>query len=167
MFGFFKGKNTTEQQGQALFESALTKAQNHGKQFFVTLEPTDDIDLRLQRFETVALFMTALLWRMKSEEKLAPTAQFAYDKMFASFDRSLREAGVGDIGVSHRIKKFAQAFHGRLETYGKAYDSANKAELAKAFEHNIKLPKAEVKPLADAAFTWAMDLKETPADKLI
>ena len=166
MFAFLKPKNTTEQQGQALFELALAKAQNHGQQFFSTLEPTDDIHLRLQRFETVSLFMVALLWRLKQDDKLAPTAQFAYDKMFVSFDRSLREAGVGDIGVAHRIKKFAQAFHGRLESYGKAYDAENLEQLTKAFEHNIKVEKSAVEPIAKAAYDWAMVLKQTPAEKL-
>lgn len=166
MFGLLKRKNTTEQQGQAFFESALAQAQDHGQQFFQTLEPTDDVTLRHHRFETVALFMAALLWRLKQDEALAPTAQFAYDKMFASFDRSLREAGVGDIGVSHRIKKYAQAFHGRLDSYGKAYDAENPEQLTKAFENNIKLAKSDIESIPKAAYAWAMELKQTPAEKL-
>lgn len=155
----FNCKSTTEQRGQALFELALAQAQLHGKQFFTELQPTEDTELRQQRFEVVALFMAALLWRLKQTPEAADTAQFAYDKMFTSFDRSLREAGVGDIGVAHRIKKFAQAFHGRLKTYGDALDAGDEKALDKALQHNIKLTDASISGIAAAAFGWAMALK--------
>ena len=162
----FNCKSTTEQRGQALFELALAQAQLHGKQFFTELQPTEDTELRQQRFEVVALFMAALLWRLKQTPEAADTAQFAYDKMFTSFDRSLREAGVGDIGVAHRIKKFAQAFHGRLDSYGKALDAHDAVALQDAFQHNTKLSTDEVAPIAKAAYAYAAALEATPAKKI-
>jgi len=161
MFGLFKRKNPAMLEGQALFEDVLIQAHTHGKAFFADLTPTDDDHLRQQRFEVVSLFMVVLLWRMKGEETLVKTAQAAYDTMFLSFDRSLREGGVGDIGVSHRIKKYAQAFHGRLKSYGEALDTGETALLT-AIENNMKLPRAELEPLAKGAYIWAQSLKKQP-----
>jgi cytochrome b pre-mRNA-processing protein 3 len=43
--------------------------------------------------------------------------------IFAGFDQALRELGVGDFGISRRMKALAGAFYGRLEAY-RAADSA-------------------------------------------
>src|SRR6266436_2971048 len=43
--------------------------------------------------------------------------------IFAGFDEALRELGVGDFGISRRMKALAGAFYGRLE----AYRAANSA----------------------------------------
>src|SRR6266481_70783 len=40
--------------------------------------------------------------------------------IFAGFDEALRELGVGDFGISRRMKALAGAFYGRLEAYGAA-----------------------------------------------
>src|SRR5712671_95887 len=37
--------------------------------------------------------------------------------IFAGFDEALRELGVGDFGLSRRMKAMAGAFYGRLEAY--------------------------------------------------
>jgi cytochrome b pre-mRNA-processing protein 3 len=44
--------------------------------------------------------------------------------MFVDMDRNLREMGVGDLAVGHRIKDLAKSFYGRV----KAYDDALAAE---------------------------------------
>jgi cytochrome b pre-mRNA-processing protein 3 len=37
--------------------------------------------------------------------------------MFADFDRSLREMGVGDLSVGKHVKRMARAFYGRILSY--------------------------------------------------
>jgi cytochrome b pre-mRNA-processing protein 3 len=54
--------------------------------------------------------------------------------IFAGFDDALRELGVGDFGISRRIKAMANAFYGRLEAY-RAADS--EAALALALVRNL------------------------------
>lgn len=44
-------------------------------------------------------------------------AQFLSEAFFNDMDNSLREIGVGDTGVSHRIKKMGKAYHGCLQAY--------------------------------------------------
>jgi cytochrome b pre-mRNA-processing protein 3 len=51
-------------------------------------------------------------------------SQGVVDSLFVSFDESLRDLGVGDIGIGHRMKKMADAFYGRLSAYGDAKDAA-------------------------------------------
>jgi cytochrome b pre-mRNA-processing protein 3 len=48
--------------------------------------------------------------------------------LFASFEDALRDLGVGDFGLSRRIKAMAGAFYGRLESYGAARDESAMAE---------------------------------------
>src|SRR5712671_5298762 len=54
--------------------------------------------------------------------------------IFAGFDEALRELGVGDFGISRRMKALAGAFYGRLEAY-RAADTAD--ELAAILLRNL------------------------------
>jgi cytochrome b pre-mRNA-processing protein 3 len=46
--------------------------------------------------------------------------------MFADFDRSLREMGIGDLSVGRHIQRMVEAFYGRIAAYegGLAGDNA-------------------------------------------
>ncbi|MEK9723088.1 MAG: ubiquinol-cytochrome C chaperone family protein, partial [Rhodospirillaceae bacterium] len=56
--------------------------------------------------------------RLKRDQaETESTAQALFDFMFADMDLNLREMGVGDIGVAHRIKDMAKAFYGRIAAY--------------------------------------------------
>ncbi|MDA0220944.1 MAG: ubiquinol-cytochrome C chaperone family protein [Proteobacteria bacterium] len=76
------------------------------------------------RFDLVVLHAILVLRRLrKGGEDGAKAAQAVFDIMFADFDRSLREIGVGDLKVGKKIKQMAQAFYGRAQSYGAALDS--------------------------------------------
>jgi len=45
-------------------------------------------------------------------------------------DRSLREMGVGDTGISHRVKKMASAFYGRMNVYEQSLHKEKELEAA-------------------------------------
>jgi cytochrome b pre-mRNA-processing protein 3 len=59
--------------------------------------------------------------------------RFLSEAFFADMDNSLRELGVADTGVSHRIKKMGRAYHGSLQAYtaGLADAQAMKSALAR------------------------------------
>ena len=92
------------------------------------------------RFDMVTLHAYVVLRRLKElggrgDQKGTHLAQAVFDRMFADFDQNLREMGVGDLAVGHRIKDLAKLFYGRL----KAYDEATAGEamgLAAALERN-------------------------------
>jgi cytochrome b pre-mRNA-processing protein 3 len=57
------------------------------------------------------------------------------DAIFTGFDEALRELGVSDFGMGRRIRKMANAFYGRMQSYGSVAHEA--AELAAALQRNL------------------------------
>jgi cytochrome b pre-mRNA-processing protein 3 len=87
--------------------------------FFTEFGVPDTID---GRFDLVVLHAWLVLDRLR-ELGMKDVSQGVIDSLFASFDESLRDLGVGDIGIGHRVKKMADAFYGRLAAYGAAKDA--------------------------------------------
>lgn len=73
------------------------------------------------RFDLLALHAFLVMEALKSHGPAGAKlgAELA-NLIFAGFDEALRELGVGDLGLSRRIKAMANAFYGRLEAYGAA-----------------------------------------------
>jgi len=72
------------------------------------------------RFELLALHAFLVLHRLRREPEPAQRfAQELFDTMFADLDRSLREMGVGDLGIGRRVKTLAAKFYGRIAAYQK------------------------------------------------
>lgn len=121
--------------------------------FYTTLKVPDTVD---GRFEMIVLHLF-LLERYLMEGGLTPPstpaasgsrealrtepaaterqafAQFLSEAFFDDLDRSLREMGVADTGVAHRIKRMGKAYHGRLQAYaqGLGDETALRAALAR------------------------------------
>jgi cytochrome b pre-mRNA-processing protein 3 len=85
------------------------------------------------RFEALALHLVLVLRRLR---RLPPpakeVAQDLVDAFFRHLDATLREIGIGDMGVPKRMKKLAQAFYGRAAAYDGALDSTDPARVAAA-----------------------------------
>ena len=93
-------------------------AQSRRPEFFAALGVPDTLD---GRFEVICLHAFLYLQRLKGEK--GPAASFSqqfFDTMFADFDRSLREIGVGDLSVGRQINRMAEAFYGRVRAYEEA-----------------------------------------------
>jgi cytochrome b pre-mRNA-processing protein 3 len=90
------------------------------------------------RFETLCLHVILALRRLRQLPAPAEDiAQDLVDSVFAQLDSSLRELGVGDLGVAKRMKKLAQAFYGRAGAYDAALDAGDRAGLASALARNV------------------------------
>jgi cytochrome b pre-mRNA-processing protein 3 len=100
-----------------------TVEQARRREFFLELGVPDTLD---GRFELVCLHAFLYLHRLKGESASAAVTQPFVDRMFADFDRSLREIGIGDLSVGRQIKRMAEAFYGRIRVYedGLAGDDA-------------------------------------------
>ncbi len=85
------------------------------------------------RFDMLTLHAWLVLERLR-EAGYGDLSQALVNALFASFEEALREQGAGDIGMSRRLKKIANAFYGRLGVYGRA---ASPAELAAALLRNV------------------------------
>ena len=99
-------------------------------------------DTPLGRFEMLSLHMFLFLHRCRRDDAiLRDVAQQITDDFFTDVDHSLRELGIGDMGVPKRMKKLAKMFYGRAQAYGEAIDAGDGAALSRALARNI-LPEA-------------------------
>lgn len=95
-------------------------------------------DTPLGRFEMLSLHMFLFQHRMRGDGDAArDMAQILIDDFFTDVDHSLRELGVGDLGVPKRMKKLAKMHYGRTAAYGSALDRGNGADLAAALARNV------------------------------
>jgi cytochrome b pre-mRNA-processing protein 3 len=116
-----------------LYESIVEQARE--PVFFADFGVPDTFD---GRFELVVLHGFLVLNRLKAERPQAvDLAQELFDVMFADFDRTLREVGVGDLGVGRHVKTMAQAFYGRIGAYEAGLLAGDTALLADALRRNL------------------------------
>lgn len=130
-----------ESAARALYGRAIEQAR--APAFYASLGVPDSLD---GRFDMVALHVFLLLHRLRAEGAASKRlAQRLFDLMFADMDQSLRELGVGDLGVGRRVKAMAEAFYGRIGAYeaGLAGDDRMlAAALARNLFRTVEAPSA-------------------------
>jgi cytochrome b pre-mRNA-processing protein 3 len=77
-------------------------------------------DTRDGRFELLCLYLAIKLHEIRDDKKLA---QALLEQALAVLDQTLREWGVGDLGVGKKMKSLAHIFYGRLASYASAWHS--------------------------------------------
>ena len=103
-------------------------------------------DTPLGRFEMLSLHMFLVQHRLRGVAgDRRELAQVLIDEFFSDVDHSLRELGIGDMGIPKRMKKLARMFYGRTAAYADALERKDAAALAAALKRNI-LPEVD---------TWA------------
>ena len=103
--------------------------------FYKSLGVADTFD---GRFDMISLHMIIVIRRMKRDvDQTRELSQALFDFMFEDFDLNLRELGIGDMGVLHRVKKMTKAFYGRLEAYDRGLEDKNNDLLIAALERNL------------------------------
>ncbi|WP_421929698.1 ubiquinol-cytochrome C chaperone family protein [Neoaquamicrobium sediminum] len=111
-------------------------------------------DTPLGRFEMLCVHMFLFLDRAKgSTTALADVAQDMTDEFFKDVEHSLRELGIGDLGVPKRMKKLAKMFYGRAEAYREALAAGDTPALTAALARNIG-PERESWPEAAHIATY-------------
>ena len=109
------------------------------------------------RFDMVLVHAYLLFRRMKDDhQQTAALAQAVFDLMFADMDQNLREMGLGDIGVSHRIKGMIKAFYGRVTVYDEGVAEDGDKRLKEALKRNLyrKSDPAEEQVTAMAQYIY-------------
>lgn len=105
-------------------------------------------DTPLGRFEMLALHVFLALHRLRGGGEAARSlAQELTDGFFTDVDHSLRELGIGDLGIPRRMKRLARMFYGRAASYGEAVDAGDAVALAGALARNVR-PEAGEWPQA-------------------
>ncbi len=115
-----------------VYEQVVDQARH--PEFYRTLEVADSLD---GRFDMVVLHMILVLRRLKGRcAKADAFAQALFNHMFVDMDQSLREIGVGDLGVGRRVKQMGEAFQGRVVAYEQALDGGQDG-LERALLRNV------------------------------
>ena len=113
----------------------LIVAQARQPYFYRELKVTDSVE---GRYDMIIIHAFLLFHRLKNENGEArELGQVVFDTMFKDLDQSLREMGVGDMGVGRRIKKMAASFYGRLTAYDKALEEEDNGVLEQVIARNV------------------------------
>lgn len=114
-------------------------------------------DSPLGRFEMLSLHMFLFQHRMRDiAGGPRQLAQLLIDDFFLDVDHSLRELGIGDLGVPKRMKKLAKMFYGRTASYAAALEAGDRAALAAALARNVR-PGVGDWPEADALASYVVE----------
>jgi cytochrome b pre-mRNA-processing protein 3 len=109
----FRRSDPAQAAGQALYRALVLQARSPG--FYRDLGAPDTIE---GRFEVYALHLALLVLRLRGQGTRAEAAsQALFDAFIRGLEDGLRELGVGDTGVSKRMKKLGQSVYGRLQGY--------------------------------------------------
>ncbi|TKB85373.1 MAG: ubiquinol-cytochrome C chaperone, partial [Mesorhizobium sp.] len=128
-------------------------------------------DTPLGRFEMLSLHMFLFQHRLRGEGgAAAEVAQVLIDEFFMDVEHSLRELGIGDVGVPKRMRKLAKMFYGRTAAYDDALQRNDHDALAAALARNVR-PDAGAWPQASQLALYAADasrqLTEQPTESIV
>jgi cytochrome b pre-mRNA-processing protein 3 len=145
----------------ALYGIAVARAREPA--FYRDLGVPDTVE---GRFEMISLHVYLILHRLKNGSGVTghegALGQALFDVMFADMDRSLREMGVGDLGVGRRVKTMAEAFYGRIRAYDDGL-AAGEPALARALARNV-LDSSESGPEGAALARYVVESIRALAD---
>ena len=110
-------------------------AQARQPYFFEELSVADTIE---GRYDMMIMHAFLAFNRLQQQgEEAEALNQCVFDTMFKDIDQSLRESGVGDMGVGPRIRKMASAFYGRIKAYSDALEKDDDDELRDVIARNV------------------------------
>lgn len=117
---------------RTVYEAIVAQARR--SELYSELGVPDTLD---GRFDMIILHNDAVMCHMQAgADEDRQFAQALIDELFRDMDRSLREMGVGDMGVGKRVKKMATVYYGRANAYANARSKGND-ELTAALVRNV------------------------------
>lgn len=115
---------------EALYEQAVTKARD--PVFYTEYGVPDTFD---GRFDLLLVHIFIHLHRLMGGKAYPQTAQSLFDMTFRDMDQTLREMGIGDMGVPKHMKRMMKAFNGRMHVYQDALEGDG--DLKDALRRNL------------------------------
>lgn len=158
--------SASRHQAYELYVQLVTQARQ--PVFYADWGVEDTVD---GRFDVIVLHIFLLLSRLEQEGANPQVEEFSRtisEAFFSDMDRSLREMGSTDTGVSIRIKNMAQAFYGRMKAYKDAI--GDETATAEALKRNVYRER-EVSPEVVASLAAYMGrnyhaLKNQPLESI-
>lgn len=122
------------------------------------------------RFDLIVLHLFLALHRLKAEGAAGKALARGLTEVFVQdMDQNLREMGVGDLGVSRRVKDMARALFGRIEAYELALAGGNgplEAALARNLYGAVEPASSSVAAMAGYARQALDSLEGCDLDQL-
>lgn len=146
----FARADTQEEKALAVYSAIVAQARH--PDLYREFEVPDTPEGRLE----MILLHTVILFHRLRREGAEGTAlsQGVFDVFIADMDRSLREMGVGDLGVPKRMKAIGRSFYGRADAYGEPISMTDHDALAAAIQRNL-FPEAAEAETGQAATALA------------
>jgi cytochrome b pre-mRNA-processing protein 3 len=117
MLGLLRKRNPYEHNARAVYAAALKKVREPS--FYTAYGVPDTFD---GRFDLLLLHVFLVINRMVDEQGVgAEFNQALFDVTFADMDQTLREMGIGDMGVPKHMRRMMKAFNGRMHVYQDAF----------------------------------------------
>lgn len=155
MFGFLSKKKTLNDVGHKLFSIVIE--QSRAAIFYSELAVEDSLD---GRFDLMSLHMAMILQKLdqnKLDKDTVKLKQIVQEIMFDNLDLTLREVGVGDLGVGKKIKVMAEAFYGRMMVYQGLFGSKDLHEMTSALQRNLYREKDVAPEILTAMTQYVYD----------
>ncbi|TCS61241.1 ubiquinol-cytochrome C chaperone family protein [Varunaivibrio sulfuroxidans] len=110
-------------------------AQARRPSFYLEYGVADTLDGRV---DMIFLHTIVLLRRLgQARHQTRRTAQSLYDILFYDLETGLREQGIGDDGVLHKLRAMTESFSGRVGAYDGALKEDDVSALVSALARNI------------------------------
>ena len=140
-------------------------AQSRQPRFYAEWQVPDTVT---GRFDMISLHLALLFRRLRGDAGQKEFGQAVFDLFFKDMDRSLREMGVGDLGVPKRIQKMGNLFFGLLAAMNEAMDRGDRAALRAVLSRNIfdGGDGPHVAALADYLFAESAVLDDQPGQSI-
>ncbi len=128
MFGFlFKGFSRYSKVDQLAADDMYAAALSHSRMpdFYIRYGVPDSFD---GRFEMLVLHIYLIFYKLRKHKKYKDLSQCVFNRTFKDMELTLREIGVGDVGIPKHMKKMMYAFNGRMHAYRQAIEMGNKKD---------------------------------------
>ena len=157
-------KNTATEPVYAVYSAIV--AQSRQPRFYADWLVPDTVT---GRFDMISLHLALQVRRLRAESgERKDFSQAVFDLFFKDMDRSLREMGVGDLGVPKKIQKMGGIFFGLLAALNEAMDRNDAVALEAVLVRNIFDSTAgpHARALADYLIAEDRALAAQPVDAI-
>lgn len=165
MFALLKKKNPYEQAAQSVYALALENTRK--AEFYETYNVPDSFD---GRFDLLVLHVFLVFQRMLEDgiEAAEDFNQALFDATFADMDQTLREMGIGDMGVPKHMRKMMRGFNGRMHAYSEALEQGRFQD---ALRNNLygtveDIEQGVLSKIEGKALAMLKVLKEKPSEDI-
>lgn len=122
MFGLLRKKNPYQSDAYAVYERMMQHSRS--PVFYQDMGVPDSFDGRYDLLVVHAYLLFEVL-NEKDSDNAAAFNQALFDQIFKHMKVTLREIGVGDVGIPKHMQKMMKAFNGRMHSYSEALQSGD------------------------------------------